>query len=535
MPTYREEVAERIAPLLAPIAGANPAGADVSYDPDFEAIKAEIDKLSSVDNVEPAWNRINDLGRMLLTQKGKDLRVVAWMTVAKVKQDTWRGFAESLVLFNDVSRTFWDTMYPEARRARARLNAIAWMADLVNQHLLSQDVSFSDADAVRTCDEALNELDRLLAEKLGDAYQGPGQLRSLLREKVRSIPEPAQAPAPVEAAPAQAVAEPAPVQASGGQAAIATPTNAAEAENAVTAHSQGLIAAAAVLRAADLARPWSYELVRRALWIAVQEPPTIREGSETYVPPPDGGIQTTLSELRDASNWLGLLNAAEDAAPQYVFWLDLHRMVANALDRLGPQYAAARDAVGREVTHFLSRVPNVAGLAFSDGMPYADAQTKTWLEEEARKHGGGGGGLSAALSAEDEEIAKRFEEAQTMVREGKIPEGLAVASALADRAPDGRMRFKARLSVGKMALDAPRPELARGMLEHLMTEIDKHGLENWEPALCATTYAYLLTATREVARARGGEGGSPDLVAKQQYLFDKLCRLDPASAIKLST
>jgi type VI secretion system protein VasJ len=535
MPTYREEVAERVAPLLAPIAGANPAGADVSYDPDFEAIKAEIDKLSSVDNVEPAWSRIQELGRSLLTQKGKDLRVVAWMTVAKVKQDTWKGFAESLVLFDTVSRTFWDTMYPEARRARARLNAIAWMADMVNQQLQPVDVTFADGDAVRAADEVLNELDQLLADKLGDAYQGPGQLRSLLRDKVRAIPEPVQAQAAPEAASPSQVAQPAMVQAAPqGGTTIAAPTNAAEAERAVSTHAEGLTAAAHILRAADAARPWSYEVLRRAIWMSIQELPTVREGSETYVPPPDGGAQTTIAEARDNSKWFDLLTASEEAAPYYIFWLDLHRYTATALERLGPQYNLARDAIGREVTHFLARVPNLANLTFSDGTPFADAATKTWLEEEARKHGGGGGGsaVSAALSAEDEEIAKRLEEAQTMVREGKIPEGLAVASALAERAPDGRARFKARLSVGKMALDAPKPELARGMLEHLMTEIDKYGLENWEPALCATTYAYLLAATREVSRARGG---APDLVAKEQYLFDKLCRLDPASAIKLST
>ena len=93
MPTYREEVAQRIAPLLAPIAGASPAGADISYDPDFETIKAEIDKLSSVDNAEPAWPRIRELGTTLLSQKGKDLRVASWWAVASVKTRTWPGFA----------------------------------------------------------------------------------------------------------------------------------------------------------------------------------------------------------------------------------------------------------------------------------------------------------------------------------------------------------------------------------------------------------------------------------------------------------
>ena len=109
---------------------------------------------------------------------------------------------------------------------------------------------------------------------------------------------------------------------------------------------------------------------------------------------------------------------------------------------------------------------------------------------------------------------------------------LASGLALADRSADARMRFRARLLVAKMALDSSKPELARGMLEHLMGEVERHGLETWEPATCATLYSYLLVVARGVSRAKGG---SPDLEAKEQYLFDKLCRLDPAAAIRLST
>jgi type VI secretion system protein VasJ len=532
MPTYREEVTEKVAPLVAPIAGANPAGADISYDTDFEAIKGEIDKLSSVDNVEPSWSRIEQLGKMLLTQRGKDLRVASWMTVAKVKEQNWSGFAEALVLCERLSRTFWDSMYPEARRARARLNAIAWMADMVNQHLINRDVSFADGDAIRTCDEVLKDLDQLFAEKFGDAYPGPGQLRSLLRDKVRAIPEPVQqAPAAAPQAPsADQGTAPAPVAT---VAVAAAPTSAADVETAVAANVESIVQAAAVLRGAEPSRAWAYELQRRAIWIAIQDPPPAEEGQRTYVPPPDEFPQRNLAELRDGSKWFELLNAAEELTSQYIFWLDLHRYVATAMDRIGAQFLAAREAVGREVTHFVSRVPALSGLTFSDGTPFADSATKTWLDEEARKHGGGGGSAaSAAASAEDEEIAKRFQEAQKMVHEGKIADGLATALALADRAADARTRFRARLSVGKMALDAPKPELARAMLEHLLGDVEKYGLETWEPGTCATLYSYLLAATREVSRAKGG---SPDLVAREQFLFDKLCRLDPAAAIKLST
>jgi hypothetical protein len=69
------------------------------------------------------------------------------------------------------------------------------------------------------------------------------------------------------------------------------------------------------------------------------------------------------------------------------------------------------------------------------------------------------------------------------------------------------------------------------MLESLLEDIQRHGLEAWEPSLCAAVYASLLVAIRAASRAKNA---SPDLTGKEQFAFDKLCRLDPASAIKLS-
>ena len=525
--SYREDVAQRIAVLVAPIGGANPAGADVSYDTDFETIKAEIDKLSSVDNLDPAWSKIQDLGAQLLAQKGKDFRVVSWMGVAKVKTQGWAGFAEALILYETLARSYWDTMYPEARRARARVNAFAWMTEMVHQHLIGMDVTFADGDPLRAADEVLKDLDQLLAEKLGEAYAGPGQLRSLLRDKVMAIPEPPR----VEEAPVAGAEGAAAAPQPQGPAAPAAPTSVEGVEPAARASGGVLVEGAAVLRAADATRAWGYKLQRWGAWITIEELPAAQDG-RTFIPPPGEGAQ--LAELRDAQKWLELLNTAEEMTSRYLFWLDLHRFVALAMDNLGPSFAAARELVGREACYFVARLPGVASMTFSDGTPFADAATQTWLDEESRRVGAGGGGsaASAVASAEDEEIAKRFADAQKLVSGGQVADGLASALALAERAADARLRFRARLAVGKMALDASKHDLARGMLEHLVVDVERHGLETWEPATCATLYTYLLVAAREVSRAKGG---SPDLVAREQYLFDKLCRLDPASAIKLST
>jgi type VI secretion system protein VasJ len=182
-------------------------------------------------------------------------------------------------------------------------------------------------------------------------------------------------------------------------------------------------------------------------------------------------------------------------------------------------------------------LPSIVGLTFSDGTPFADSGTKSWLEDEAKRWGGAAGPSAAAslASAEDEEVAKRLSEAQKMVTEGKVAEGLATALALSERSPDGRTRFRARLAVGRMALEGSKPELARPLLEHLVGEAERHHLEAWEPALCVTLYASLLVATREVSRGSGNaKGSAPELAARERLLFDKLCLLDPASAIKLS-
>ena len=173
------------------------------------------------------------------------------MTVAKAKTSSWKGFAEALVLFHALSSNFWDTMYPEARRARARINAVAWMADMVHQTMVKKDVTLADADAVRTCDEVLNELDRIFAEKFGDAYVGPGQLRSLMRTKVGEIPVPPPEPVPGQegAVAEQYVQQAAPV-------APAAPTTPEEVDGALASNSTTSSAAA---------RPsFAYRRARRA-------------------------------------------------------------------------------------------------------------------------------------------------------------------------------------------------------------------------------------------------------------------------------
>jgi type VI secretion system protein VasJ len=535
MASFPERMAVSQAWLLAAIDGNNPAGVDVSYEPDFEWLKTEIGKLESVTESEPSWPDVRRSASDLIARKSKDLRVLSWLCLAKLKSEGWQGLAEALFVHDGVVKAFWETMYPDVKRVRARVSVIGWLLDQAIGHVQSMEVQPADGDAVRACSEMLGELDRSLREKAGDAYAGPGRLASLLREKVASISE--------EGVVARAEREPAadsvirteapvaPEPASSSLAPLPAPT-AEDPEQVVRASARAIVEAATAMRTSNPTMPWAYRLQRCAMWIAVQEPPPSEKG-RTRMRAPAQRERRRLGSLREREQWGELLTFAEETSTQYLFWLDLHRHATLAMDRLGPEFTSAREAVGQETIRFVARVPTVADLAFSDGSPFAEPETKAWLETEARRWAGAPGppDRAAVGSGGDEEISSRVAEARELILAGRVAEGVGAAHDVAVREPSGRARLRIRLAVARMALDGAKPDLARPLLEGLVHDIEHHDLEAWEPELCALVYASLLGAIRASGR---GTGGPMDAGGREQSVFDRLYRLDPRIALNLS-
>ena len=225
-------------------------------------------------------------GTTLLTTRGKDLRVAGWMGVASVKLQGWTGLAGALVTYDGLARNFWDTMYPDAKRARGRVNAFMWLADQAVKYCQGLDVAMADGDAVRTSNDVLKELDQLLVDKLGDAYPGPGMLRSMLRDKVNAIPAapPPEAPKPAEPPPVAAPVAAAAVAEAPAAAAVAAP-NAADIDGSVRDYGRALVDAASIMRSADITRPLAYRILRLGAWLLVQNPPPA-DGERTRSAPP---------------------------------------------------------------------------------------------------------------------------------------------------------------------------------------------------------------------------------------------------------
>lgn len=519
MSDFNESMQAATEALRKPISEAAPGGADVGFDPSFEQLKGEIDKLSDMGGAQPDWKNVAALSREILAGKAKDFRAAIWFATAGLETNGWTGFAEGLTVVRSLAVDFWDTMFPDARRARARGNQFTWMLDRVKPKLESLAIRMPDGDAVRHVDAMLSEIDSILGEKVGDAYGGLGDIRMVMRSRVRDIPEPPP-PAPEPSAapePSESATTTSSSESGGSMPSISSPD---EVESALFQIGQAIMGAAAVLRAADPNDAAAYRLQRVGAWLPIRMLPPA-DGNTTMLPGPDTSVTTGFASLVAAQAWASIIEGAERATGEALFWLDPHRWSALALDHMGSGASEARAALGREVVAYVTRLPGIEKLSFADGTPFADAATRAWLDEERGKWGGGGGGATSR-----DPIDAGLEDAESKAQSGQLAEALATAMTLTQSTSDARRRFEMRLRIAKMAKDGGRLDMARAILEGLLAEADRHALESWEPALCVPVLRSLVQCYVQLGIGGPDERGP----GRRAELFDRLCRLDASAA-----
>jgi type VI secretion system protein ImpA len=122
--------------LLSPIAGENPAGANLQYaglyDQVREARRAE-DPLAQGDwqrDLKVAdWDEVIRLATEALANETKDLQIGAWLLEARTRKDGFAGLRDGLKLERGLHERFWDGLYPpiEEGDLEARANTLAFL------------------------------------------------------------------------------------------------------------------------------------------------------------------------------------------------------------------------------------------------------------------------------------------------------------------------------------------------------------------------------------------------------------------------
>jgi type VI secretion system protein VasJ len=258
------------------------------------------------------------------------------------------------------------------------------------------------------------------------------------------------------------------------------------------------------------------------MWLHLSSPPP-SAGGKTQVPPPPAALRSQLAALAQNQKWAALLEETESAAPLHRFALDLHRLSWQALAGLGSSQDRARAALVAEMRALLARMPQLPGLAFADGTPFAEPQTRTWISSEIElspegtgprpQRGNGGEGAEARLA-----------QARKLLDATQATQALALLQEAVTAARAGRDRFLARLDLARVAAGAGFPAVAKAVYEELDREASAHDLDAWEPELVSAYLKGLIAAAR--ALSNDPRGAAFDL----KVPYNRLCRLDPAAA-----
>ena len=513
------------------------AGDDVRDDPDFERLQAEIGKLSNPSAGGAVdWGSVASLCVGLLSGKGKDMLVAAYLAGACLQQRGLPGLADGLRVLADMMQAYWDTLYPPLKRLRGRRNAVQWLIDRVQAHAAETDWTALppvDPELLHRIRDSIKAIDGLLRDKDEEAPS----LRPLLA-LVDSVPakeEAAPAPVPEPAAPVPPPqAAPSPVAAPAATTAPAVPPPArapavepvafaalnadADLERALDQACARIGEIAGYLLAANLSDARAYRLQRVAAWSAIHAPPPVRDDA-TLIQPPISQIVDALDRLVASQSDEDIVRFAEAQLAVFPFWLDLNRLCAEALGRMGERYAAARREIASQVQGFVQRVPGIQAMTFAGGKPFADDATKAWIGSL----GPAQAGAEDAGGREPDALASSLSKARVLAAEGNLPEAAAALQRLLAQPITPAQKLRVRIQLCELLLTERRHVGLQPFAQAILDEIDRHGLDSWDPplALAGLKVAYAIAAQDETNPRRG------------DALLARILALDAAAAVRL--
>ncbi|MHB0955505.1 MAG: type VI secretion system protein TssA [Pirellulaceae bacterium] len=123
--------------LLARIAGDNPCGVPLRWEPVYDQIKnartSEEDVLGGETGgaEEVNWGEVARLAIGALTERSKDLMIAAWLTEALLASYGFAGVRDGLRLLHGLLTHYWDEVFPlpDAGDLEPRVAPLVWLMD----------------------------------------------------------------------------------------------------------------------------------------------------------------------------------------------------------------------------------------------------------------------------------------------------------------------------------------------------------------------------------------------------------------------
>jgi type VI secretion system protein VasJ len=533
--------------------GVNPIGPDkragtkARSNPSFEKLKEEIGKLESLSGKTVNWKRVIKLAIEILNEESKDMLVASYLCVGLFYEEGYKGLKAGLTCYKGLLENFWEEMFPPRKRMKARVSAVVWMAERTEKAAKSIEIEEHEKGAVDQVRQEINELHTLFDEKFEGESVGLAGLRRVLDEHIgRMEVEDEGKKEQIKKEEHKKVAEKTPrnkekkkkEKTEKEKSAPAGPVeivNAQDADRALREASNLLRRIAFYQRGEDGTNPLPYRLVRFAAWQKVNQLP-INQNNRTMIPPVQEYIKARLNDLMDKGQWQEIINFTETQITDAPFWLDLNYCCVISLSNLGASYKRTQQAVCDELSNFLNRLPGILDFQFSNGTPFASADTRNWIETTVTAPS-----IDTTVSSQTFSTpagngdSDRLEElkatARKLASESKVKDAILLFQQELSGIAHMRQRFIYKLAMAQICFDAGEPKATIAILEELDEVIKRFSLEKWEPALAAgVLHLFWLTFTRLLSHPTEI---SPDSDHRVEKVYSRLSRLDPVLAFEL--
>lgn len=512
-----------------PISEAKPAGDDARYEPEYDELQQQIDRLTSVTAGGPIdWKQVVNLSSVLLASKSKDIKVASYLGVALLNLKGVDGLSASAQVLLDLVSGYWDTMYPNKKRMHGRFSAISWWSDNVEKYLSSYEGEDLPKSTVDLLAKRFSDLDAALSEKADDAPM----LRSLAdyanRLPVQAIVEEVSENSTGPSGEGEQILQEhtdTPAAQDGsyapGSTSFGSISSSDDCQRALDAGLYGLSAVADYLLANDLSNMVGYRLRRLVAWTPILSLPPSEKGL-TMIPPPDSSVKGSITNQLETGAFAGAVQAAESRVGEYLFWLDLSHLTVMAFGGLGEKYSDAKLAVELEVSLLVKRLPGIDSMTFSDGTPFADTKTKAWLKSLNKEKNS-----SIGVGADKNSVAEKvFAEATKLAKNKKIFDSVSIIQDTLNSRSSAREQFLLRLGMVSLLTDVEQNELAHAHVEVVLEHIKIFRLEEWEPNLALSGYK----SAYDALIAEGGDVA----VALSKETLKRIGRINPAEALKIT-
>lgn len=520
-----------------PVPGGSPGGSNVRLESAFEAIEQEIAKLDSLTAEDPVrWREVHATAQEILQQQSKDFLVVCYLTRALCETHVIDGLQQGLLIANGLVENFWEHAYPPVKRLRGRAQAFEWLVEKSQPLLEKYQPSVAHLDRIKALEASVIALDNTLMEKMAEAAPNLADFRQRFRRMRQALEMEQQAAArrgdvsrPVAASseqPAESTATS--LHAPVAVASIPVPGSVAAEKDIVSIYravQDPLRSVSQFLRSKKLTDPEAYRINRFVTWLGISLLPPATDGKTQLKPVPRDKV-TSLHVLFAGQRWQELLPELESSLSRAPYWLDGQRWACEALQGLNADDAAV--AVKEGVRAFVARFPAVVQYSFSDGTPFADEQTRQWINRDViNRLAASQSGVTVDTAGLSSRWLDAYEQATTLAQQKKFRDALQLFQEGCAQSTSLREQTLWRFSQARFCFDHGLLQLALPLLETLDQQLMEKGLDQWEPHITTKILELLLRCYQSIGNAAVPE-------ARIEILHARLCKLDLALAFDLS-